>query len=428
MNKRAAAVTFAAIVALCWTVVGHGRKSGAGAPRLGSPYLFVWSGDSAHIASDFLAVIDANPDSPSYARIVQTLPVEAKGMMPHHTEYEFPAGNVLFANGWAGRRTFMFDLSQPLHPRLVGQFEGRAGYGFLHSFARLQNGNVLATFQSHGEGYAPGGGLVELKQDGSVVRSTSAVDPGVDEDLIWPYSLVVVPKADRIVSTSTVMGWPDWKELPAGSWPLEKINTKDTSQVQLWRFSDLHLLKTVTLPKDSGHHDENPAEPRLLSDGSVYVNTFRCGLFLMRGISGAQPSAQRVYSFPGGTDMHSFCAVPVVIGHYWIQTVGALPGLIALDMSQPEKPIEVSRLTFDKRFAMPHWLAADRKGDRVVVTGDEGSWVLVVRFDAEQGKLTLDQTFHEAGSAVPGINFDREQWPHGKTGRAIVHGALFGPN
>jgi hypothetical protein len=44
------------------------------------------------------------------------------------------------------------------------------------------------------------------------------------------------------------------------------------------------------------------------------------------------------------------------------------------------------------------------------------------------GKLTLDQTFREAGLAVPGINFDRQQWPHGKTGRAIVHGALFGPN
>ena len=428
MNKRAVAPALAAIVALCSTVVGYGRKSGEGAPRLGSPYLFVWSGDAAHMASDFLAVIDANPDSPSYARIVQTLPVEAKGMMPHHTEYEFPAGNVLFANGWAGRRSFVFDLSQPLHPRLIGHFEGRAGYGFLHSFARLPNGNVLATFQSHGEGYAPGGGLVELKEDGSVVRSTSAVDPGVDKDLIWPYSLVVAPKADRVVSTSTVMGWPDWKELPAGSWPLEKINTKDTSQVQLWRFSDLHLLKTVTLPKDSGHHDENPAEPRLLSDGSVYVNTFRCGLFLMKGISGAQPSAERVYSFPGGTGMDSLCAVPVVIGHYWIQTVGALPGLIALDVSDPVKPTEVSRLTFDKQFAMPHWLAADRKGDRVVVTGDEGSWVLVARFDAEKGKLTLDQTFREAGSAVPGINFDREQWPHGKTGRAIVHGALFGPN
>jgi hypothetical protein len=428
MNKRAVAPALAAIVALCLTVVGYGRKSGEGAPRPGSPYLFVWSGDAAHTASDFLAVIDANPDSPSYARIVQTLPVEAKGMMPHHTEYEFPAGNVLFANGWAGRRSFVFDLSQPLHPRLIGHFEGRAGYSFLHSFSRLPNGNVLATFQSHGEGYAPGGGLVELKEDGSVVRSTSAVDPGVDKDLIWPYSLVVAPEADRIVSSSTVMGWPDWKELPAGSWPLEKINTKDTSQVQLWRLSDLRLLKTVTLPKDSGHHDENPAEPRLLSDGSVYVNTFRCGLFLMKGISGAQPSAERVYSFPGGTGMDSLCAVPVVIGHYWIQTVGALPGLIALDVSHPEKPIEVSRLTFDKQFAMPHWLAADRKGDRVVVTGDEGSWVLVARFDAEKGKLTLDQTFREAGSAVPGINFDREQWPHGKTGRAIVHGALFGPN
>ena len=52
------------------------------------------------------------------------------------------------------------------------------------------------------------------------------------------------------------------------------------------------------------------------------------------------------------------CSVPVVIGHYWIQTVAALPGLIALDVTHPEKPVEVSRLALDPQFPMPHWLAA----------------------------------------------------------------------
>jgi hypothetical protein len=116
-----------------------------------------------------------------------------------------------------------------------------------------------------------------------------------------------------------------------------------------------------------------------------------------------------------------------VVGRYWIQTVAALPGLIALDVSHPEKPVEVSRLTLDPRFPMPHWLAADRKGDRLVVTDDNQSWVLVARFDPGKGTLSIDQTFRDSGSTVPGISFDREQWPHGKGGRAIVHGALFGP-
>jgi len=83
------------------------------------------------------------------------------------------------------------------------------------------------------------------------------------------------------------------------------------------------------------------------------------------------PSIRReLQAFPGGDSEHMMCSVPVVIGHYWIQTVAALPGLIALDVSNPEKSVEVSRLTFYPQFPMPHWLAADRKGNRLVVTGD----------------------------------------------------------
>jgi hypothetical protein len=227
------------------------------------------------------------------------------------------------------------------------------------------------------------------------------------------------------VSSSTPMGMPEWAKLPPGSWPAKKANEHFTAQVQVWRLSDLHLLHTVSLlPESNGKHDKWPAEPRVLPDGSVYVNTFSCGLYRMKDLKGAQPSAELVYTFPGGEGEHAECGVPVVVGRYWIQTVAALPGLIALDISHPEKPVEVSRLKLDARFEMPHWIAADRKGDRLVVTGAGHSWVLVARF--EKGKLRLDSTFHEPGASVPGISFDRQVWPHGKAGRAIVHGALFG--
>jgi hypothetical protein len=348
--------------------------------------------------------------------------------MPHHTEYEFPERNILFANGWAGGRTFLLDLNEPLHPRVGGLFLDRDGYTLPHSFVRLPNGHVLATFQSHGQGYAPGGGLVELDETGVAIRSASALDPAVDKDLIWPYSLAVVPPSDRVVTTSTPMGWPDWAKLPPNSWPLKKINDQETAQLQVWRLSDLHLLKTITLADTGGgKHHLFPAEPRLLSDGSVLVGTFNCGLFRVKDLKGANPSAEMVYAFPGGDSMHTICSVPVVVGHYWIQTVAALPGLIALDVSHPEKPVEVSRLKLDSQFMMPHWLAADRQGDRLVITGDEQSWVLVARIDPNSGALRLDQTFREPGASRLGVSFDRQDWPHGKGGRAIVHGALFGP-
>ncbi|MGE5205835.1 MAG: hypothetical protein ACM3PW_09480, partial [Chlamydiota bacterium] len=276
-----------AMLMVCTLISLAGAKTPPAAPSTGSPYLFVWAGDEARKSSDFLAVIDARPSSPSYGSIVRTLPVGITGSMPHHTEYEFPQDDLLYANGWVAGHTFIFDLHQPLKPRIVAQFQDRAGYSFPHSFVRLPNGDVLATFQSHGGALAADGGLVELRQDGSVVRSASALDPAVDKDVIWPYSMAVVPQLDRVVSSSSPMGWPDWGKLPPGSWTLQKIGDQVTAQVQVWRLSDLHLLKTVTLSPDGEKHNRWPAEPRLLPDGSIYVNTFSCGLYRIKNVTGA---------------------------------------------------------------------------------------------------------------------------------------------
>lgn len=119
--------------------------------------------------------------------------------------------------------------------------------------------------------------------------------------------------------------------------------------------------------------------------------------------------------------------MPVVFEKFWIQTDPSLPGLVALDTSHPAKPVEVSRLVFDKQFPKSHWVAADRRSNRLVVTGNNLSWVLIVNIDRETGKLTLDETFKEKGATQPGLDFNRQTWPHGNTGSAWVHGALFGP-
>ena len=61
-------------------------------------YLFVWSGDQAKKGNDFLAVIDADPASASYGRLVTTLATDQQTMRVHHTEYTMPASGMLFAN------------------------------------------------------------------------------------------------------------------------------------------------------------------------------------------------------------------------------------------------------------------------------------------------------------------------------------------
>jgi hypothetical protein len=110
-------------------------------------YLFAWAGDSAGKASDFLAVIDATPSSPQYGSVVTSLPTGMAGTHPHHTEVE-PAGNGhLLANGFHAGRTWLYDLSAPREPKILTSFGDVAGFSHPHSYTRLANGHVLATFQ-----------------------------------------------------------------------------------------------------------------------------------------------------------------------------------------------------------------------------------------------------------------------------------------
>jgi len=404
----------------------------AQSPALASRYLFVWTGDAARKVSDFLVVLDADPASKAYGHVVASLPVGASGTMPHHTEYEFPDDGILLANGWAANQTFVFDLRTPTSPRLANTFSSVGTYSFPHSFARLPNGHLLGTFQGTNKAYAPPGGLVELDEHGKFVRSASAAGMGITDTLAWPYSLAIDARHNRAIVTNTSMPLPKWGHPPAGSWRKSRADSVTTSQVQIWNTSDLKLLNTISLPKPPGRSkfadsaaNLFPAEPRMLPDGSVYVNTFHCGLFHITGIEGTAPRATFVRSFPIATE--KYCSVPAMVGHYWIQTDMALPGLIALDISNPDKPVEVSRLVLESRFMMPHWLASDARGSRVVLTGDDMGYVLIVDVDPRTGKLSIDQKFRDERTGVVGVNLNGRTWTHGAVKDAFVHGTLFGP-
>jgi hypothetical protein len=199
--------------------------------------------------------------------------------------------------------------------------------------------------------------------------------------------------------------------------------------VQVWRLSDLTLLHTVLLPPGPrGDEHLHPAEPRLLGDGkSVMVTTFRCGLYVLSDID-STPVARLVRSFPwsavAGEDTD--CNVPVRSGRFWVQPVGTTGSLVVLDVSSPETPVIVDELAFGVD-ARPHWLALEPGGKRIVMTGGGtlAGGVYLIDMDPETGKLQLAADLPATGSGIPGIRCDREEWPHGKTGPAFAHGAVF---
>ena len=374
-----------------------------------SDYLYLWTASADSTKPDFLAVVDVRPAAGRYGKIVGSVPVPGLHNEPHHSEHVMPADGRLFVNGFDSGKSFIFDMRDPARPKLDGEFGDVAGMMHPHSFLRLANGNVLATFQMQhdAKGMAPGG-LAEITNRGKVVRTVSDNVPGVDRR-IRPYSAVIVQSLDRIVTTTTDMDGKD------------EINA-----VQVWRLSDLKLLNTFNLPNGPrGDEGALTAEPRLLDDGkTVLVSTFNCGLYLLKDIASAKPSAQFVSSFP--TKQGTHCAVPAVVGHYYLVTVPAYSAVVSLDISNPAKPREVSRMTLNAG-DVPHWLSVEPNHQRVVVTGyaDMKSRVVIGNFNPATGALSIDTRFREEGAKEPGLRMDNKQWPHGGSAAGIPHGAVF---
>jgi hypothetical protein len=158
-----------------------------------------------------------------------------------------------------------------------------------HSYLRLPNGHVLVSFQHAHHGESEGhmgmtGGLVEIDDQGRVVRSASNADPAFAGALLTPYSLVVLPKIDRVVSTNSSM-------------QLDDIFSGVTYQV--WRLSDLKLLKTAYFDVGQNRYAQiSPEEPRLAADGSVFVQTLGCGLERITGLDTGDSRSKLVFRVP----------------------------------------------------------------------------------------------------------------------------------
>jgi len=384
------------------------------APR-SSHYLFVWAMEAVHplasvpemtpadiparrsglgLGKDFIAVFDVQPGL-TFGKLVAMLPV-GDAAQAHHTNYAEPPDDVLYANDWLGNSTYVFDLRDPLHPRLVRKFGSVGAFGYPHSFVYLANGDTLATFQYSGGFNHAAGGLVEFDPQGKVVRTASAASAGHPN--IRPYSLAVDEKLDRVVTGSADM-----------------MGTQVSHVAQVWRLSDLKLIKTMRLPPQPDWFYDTTAdssEPRLLKDGkTVVVPTFNCGLFLVRNLASDDPTLQHIYDFGYRT-----CEVPVIAGDFLVETMQSGHAIASLDMHDPEHPHEVSRILLPPD-EYPHWLALEPGGDRLVITG-YGALDTKVRFatiERRTGKLTLDPET---------IDFTRT-WPDGWKGSAIPHGAVF---
>jgi hypothetical protein len=404
--RPAAGLILAGLLTAC---APSGDRAGAPAP---ARYLFVWAGtgNDSTPGVDLVSVLDVKPGSPGYGRVLAALPVDSAGRMPHHSEFSLPPSGPLFANDYAGDKSFLIDLTFPEAPRLAGRVERTPHMRRLHSFARLANGHVLATVQ-FGDSTLPGdpGGLAEFDAAGRFVRSTSSADPAFPGARIRTYALTVLPAIDRVVTTSS---------------PMDNERTADV--IQIWRLTDLALLKTMAVPRaGSDSAGRFPFELRTLADGrTVFLNTYYCGFYWLNGLDGT-PTIEPVLALPHPGNIG--CSVPLVVGKFWIMPIAYAHRYATLDISDPSHPREVASLPTDKTF-FPHWIAADPGSDRVVVTdqGDGQPLIRIAHLDRSTGRLAWDEQFRDPASTVSAVSFHRK-WPNGETFMAMPHAALFVP-
>ena len=381
-------------------------------PTKPSRYLYVWAG-AGHDSTrglDMITVLDANPASKTYGAVLSAVTVDSSGLMPHHIEYSLPAKGPLFANDYTGDRSFLIDFSTPLKPRLSARLAPVPGGRRVHTFIRLPNGNVLATYQ-FGDTTDAGkpGGLAEFDSRGRLVRSGSSRDATFPGAKIRTYGLAVVPALDRAVSTSSPMD-----------------NEKTADVIQVWRLSDLKLLKTIEVPIVAGDSAQRyPFEMRPLADGSVFMNSYACGFFHLTDLA-TNPKITRVLALPEPKNFG--CSVPLIAGKFWIMPIAYAHRYATIDISNPNHPTEVASFPTDTTF-FPHWIAADPNSDRVVMTdqGDGAPFVAVAHLDRKTGLMSWDEAFRDHGATKHGVSYNRPTWPNGFKGMAMPHGALSVP-
>ena len=85
--SRFSSIAYSLIGGLLLLINAGSAQADGTASAVKDKILYVWAGDQAHKAPDFLAVINFDEDSPQYGKVIRTVPIPPPGNIgnePHH--------------------------------------------------------------------------------------------------------------------------------------------------------------------------------------------------------------------------------------------------------------------------------------------------------------------------------------------------------
>ncbi len=197
--------------------------------------LYVWTRDADQQQSDFLAVVDVNPRSTTYGRVIATVPTNSPANEAHHFGYTANTDRIV-GGGLFSNRLFIYDVkTDTRRPKLLKTVDlNPTGYSGPHTMYAVPGGVMLAML-----GKVDGGGpgaLVLVDDDGNFKQAWPVVRP--DGAPGFMYDVGVKPEINRMITSS----WSHPGHIKAGDHPAH--SGKD---VVVWDWRAKKILQVEAL-------------------------------------------------------------------------------------------------------------------------------------------------------------------------------------
>jgi selenium-binding protein 1 len=322
-------------------------------------YLYVWAGDQARSAPDFLAVVNFDQASPDYGKVVTTVPLPEPGQTwnePHHVGLSAD-GKVLACGGLLSvlkgqKEIFFFDVSDPAAPKLMAE-EDPPQSGVADEFYALPGGGFLVTMMGGAQGHHPGR-VAEFDKDLKLVAEHPGEPP---EDGFNPHGISVRPEANLMVTSDFICPSTTLHAVP-GDLGLR-------GSVRVWDLQARKILRTVKV----GEGNAGTIDVRLIP-GDKKLRAYTAGmtddkLYLVDTQAGA---ATPVFDFStiakGGWPQLMRTTKD---GKRLFVSMNVAGKVVMLDTSKPDQPKLLKVLDLGKDSG-PHYIALSPDEKRLVIT------------------------------------------------------------
>jgi selenium-binding protein 1 len=359
-------VTALVLPALARIAFADDQQGGDRQHRTKSPEtLYIWAGDHARLAPDFLAVIDFDEDSPDYGHVIKTVPVPPPGNVgnePHHCHLSADK-NILACGGLLSllrgqNGIFFFDVSHPRDPKFLFATSGSKS-SITDDFLPLEKGGFLVTQMGSATGMTPG--------------RVAEFDPGLRMVAEWPrrppemgfnpHGISARPELNLMVTSDFMM--------PASSLNIVPGDPELRGSIRVWDFDKRKIVRTISIPDAMGTMDVK------LIPGDPKGRAFTAGMFdgLVYLVDPERGTAEKVFDcedivpqidVPVRGGMVQLLAMPqsgdrLLFASFQAGQVGML------DVSNPKHPVQTGIVNLGVDMG-PHAITLTDDDKRLVVT------------------------------------------------------------